>query len=228
MLVQSITCTGDDADVFDSYWEVASCLSYTEVVPNWRGPILRGVSEPECALPQINLLVAPQPGALHEGVYGGINQIDLLVLRWAPASFIGTEVVQLCQQLANVELLEVELDTEIVAACQHHFHVQIAGQASGLHVNPQLSLENLHGSKDHTISRAWQLQAVLAMPELRHVLGNGGCPCWWLKRTTVLLFRLDNIWIPRPAAHRRCLRCLSTAGDDPPIFPGQIGSHSIR
>lgn len=139
-------------------------------------------------LPQINLLVAPQPGALHEGVYGGINQIDLLVLRWAPASFIGTEVVQLCQQLANVELLEVELDTEIVAACQHHFHVQIAGQASGLHVNPQLSLENLHGSKDHTISRAWQLQAVLAMPELRHVLGNGGCPCWWLKRTTQLCF----------------------------------------
>ena len=160
-LVGCITCPGNDADGF-SLRKVNGCILLTEIAPRRCGTIWRGRRQPECALAQIYLVVAPVEGTLHEGGHGGIRQVDLLVLRWAAASLIGVEVAQLCQQLANGVLSEVELDLErLVYTCQHQFPAPIAGQASGLHVNLQL---DLHGPENYTISRlvfqalgAWQL-----------------------------------------------------------------------
>ena len=111
-------------------------------------------SEPECALSQIYLLVAPVEGPLHKGGHGGIRQIDLLVLPWAAAFLIRVEVSQLRQQLANGALQDVDLDLKRpVFTCKHHSPVSVAGQASGLHVNPQLNLLNLRSFTHHTTSR---------------------------------------------------------------------------
>ena len=46
----------------------------------WFGPIMHGRSQPECALAQIYLLVAPVQRPFHEGGHGGIRKIDSVVL----------------------------------------------------------------------------------------------------------------------------------------------------
>lgn len=105
---QLITCSDNDFDGVVSR-EALGCIPHAEV-----GPI-GGTTQPECALAQIHLTVAPIDGTLYESLHLVAALIDGLVLRLAlqvlAARLLGgVKRAQRRQQPADGAILQAELD----------------------------------------------------------------------------------------------------------------------